>query len=345
MAGTKMSELPAHLLFDRRAGVQLVGALKPSGALHQFVDLVRDQDHSAALDLQFRANPNTGESAATLYVGLTKAIDLKVNGTGSMFCAALQPKFGPASATDWRPPVWAQWTPIETMGEVADSLLAFTKATIEDAPKSHIASEGGMQAILSNTASEDFVVIDRESQFHFPSTEIKKAVLREEGAEIAQALAAIFNRGEPWAREKSFGGELDALAMDKDGRLLIIEVKPGWETGPLGRTPGQVGLYRRLFARWTAQDPALAREVLEGMLDQRAEAGLLSRSAWGLADPIDLSPVIAVGGIVGNADVANKRMLELQAELDAAPGHWPTPAVWQFSPPDDIQKVELGKLT
>lgn len=334
------------LRFDRRVPEGLVAALEPDGALHGLVDLVRRQEPPDALDLQFRSASGRSDGSATLYVGLTKALDLKVDSRREEFQVVPQSHFGPASDEGWEKPGWTRWTPFEGMQKVASAILDFARETIAATPDTHTQTEGGMQAVLANAHRDEFALIDRESEFGFASTAAKVEFFDAVKGELDSIVAALFQQGNDWARKpKGFGGQLDALALDADGRVLIIEVKPGSATGPLSFTPAQVALYYWLFSKWVEQDEDSARHVLEGMLKQRTAAGLVDRE-WSVASPIKLVPVIAVGGEVTSPAVANERMRQIQAGLGAARGHWPEPVIWQFSGPDDIRdNVKLGSLS
>jgi hypothetical protein len=116
------------------------------------------------------------------------------------------------------------------------------------------------------------------------------------------------------ATPKRFGNELDTLAVDAAGRLLVIEVKPGSPTPALAWTPCQVAVYTRLTRAWVEQDPSYAREVVEGMLHQRGALGL-NGSAPALGSPIEIVPVIAVGLPVQNPKVAIRRFQQVQDAL------------------------------
>ena len=63
------------------------------------------------------------------------------------------------------------------------------------------------------------------------------------------------------------------LAVDHDGRVLVVEVKHGGDTAGRGWTPAQVALSLRLCQRWVQATP-WAASILKGMLDQARVIGL-----------------------------------------------------------------------
>src|SRR3954451_11238982 len=120
---------------------------------------------------------------------------------------------------------------------------------------------------LLGRGTSDFGAIDREVVINFPSQPAKAAALAGEAAGIhaAREQLALTRR---WAeKEKAFGDELDLLAVDRAGRVLVVEVKHGTDTGGVGWTPAQVALYLRLCQLWVDATP-WAGSVLNGMLDQ-----------------------------------------------------------------------------
>lgn len=55
-------------------------------------------------------------------------------------------------------------------------------------------------------------------------------------------------------------------------------------------------MYRELFERWMSQDPAKAAQTLNDTLRQRRRLGLAGGGDWPIAAPLQLVPVIGIGG-------------------------------------------------
>ena len=62
------------------------------------------------------------------------------------------------------------------------------------------------------------------------------------------------------------------LAVDDDGRLLAVEVKPANAIAGIAKSPAQVALYATLWSTWLDETDDSV-QVLQGMLDQRARLG------------------------------------------------------------------------
>ena len=74
--------------------------------------------------------------------------------------------------------------------------------------------------------------------------------------------------------EKPIGNELDFLALDSTGNILLIEYKHGGggNTAGIYKSPLQIGLYYDLFTKLNRDD--LNKAVYE-MLDQKQRIGLI----------------------------------------------------------------------
>lgn len=334
----------ARLYFNRVVPDPLIEALAPGGPFHSLVELARG--HLAlerSLDLQLRADgkaTNRTRGWATLYVGLTKALDLRFDERKG-YRIVPQGQFGRFAETQaGTSPTWASWLPLEKLAAVWADVLAFAEEVIASAAPSHTETEGWMQAALSAQTNGDFTVIDRESQFGFDSAPAR----RDHHASIKDQLAGLEIQGAWFRTIPRFGGELDALAIDDRGRLLIVEVKPGSSIPSLFWTPAQVTFYHRLFSDWVKQGQAQARIVLEQLAEQRRRIGLVGSPARPLGPHLELVPVIAVGGEVKEVEKANARMVEVWRSIAQAGISDVEPEVWQFDREGDYRKFGLGEL-
>jgi hypothetical protein len=328
-------------LFDRRVPPDIVDALAPGGPFHGLVErALRPGCDEEALDLQLRANPKSKSTGiATLYVGLTKALDLEFDGRGR---ARVKPqtKFGP------RPrPSWTAWQPREQLGRAWPAVLAWLDDVIRSRPLQKVNTEGVVQAALTRAEGQGFCVIDRESMPAFARQVAKDAAMDALRTRVQPVLETIGDLGADWTqRPTPFGNKLDALGVDAAGRVLIIEVKPGSETGALGWTPIQVAFYVWLFQSWAANEPSSAG-VLQGMLDQRCRLTLLPAGDWSVSDPPRLVPVIAVGAPVKNPKVANERMIHTAEALATVdPDLVRDLEVWRLTIEGTKDTIKLGSL-
>jgi hypothetical protein len=355
--------------FDRRVPQVLVEALAPGAPFH---DLVPAPDSPHPLDLQLRAlrpagSPEHGYPGhATLYLGHARVIDLHVDAAGRFWLRGQKGKgeFAQVHEDSWNPS-WSNPQALETLDATSRGHRGrFVANIIEAAGDSHTGKEGRLQARLTSWP-EDFVVIDREAVPSFASQELRDRYLQEALMPIRQAISTLRKTGERWTRTrevpdpaglveavsgKSFGPELDCLAIDQQGRLLIIEAKHASDTGGVGWTPCQVAVYLRLFRTWVerARDAAT---TLTGMLAQRRQLGLAPGHLPDLGNPPELVPVIAIGGDLGtSAREANDRMQRIVTELAHSGEPLAGLEVWQIYESDlntsvRLERRALGALT
>lgn len=287
---------PPRPRFDRRVPDALLDAIEPGSALGWVSAMARRPVTSEGfpLDLGLRALPGKpGAGRATLYLGTTKVLDIHVrpdglfrltgHAEGKLF-GAIDPPFDTE---------WAKWQDANMLADRSIEIGRHVAAAVDGAPSGRQV-EGRYQAAITKPQAGPFVIVDREVSLSLPGGGKKQWIedLRAPLVDVqAQLVAAC-----AWAKGAvAPGDKLDALAIDDQGRVLAIEVKPGASTRGLMWTPVQVAMYVRLLRSWIAIDEAAAAEVLEGMAAQRLALGLNGRGAPRIRLPIEVVPVIAVG--------------------------------------------------
>jgi hypothetical protein len=235
------------------------------------------------VDLQFRSNLKTGAQHASLYVGLTTVLD--VHWKPDLVRLAAHRRYHSAGFD----PTWTSWAPVSTAQARSEAVDDYLDAVIPEAAAGRAAVEGSVQAAVSSFDSGQRAMLDREVMLHFRDTSTRKSVMDSVSVDL---LRSLDNAPVPGARPKSFGGKCDLLALDSDGRLLAVEVKPkGVST--IVWAPAQAIVYARLLHLWTRNDP-LAAEIISGMISQRQELHLLaSRTPRPVPMP-EVLPVVAV---------------------------------------------------
>ena len=138
-----------------------------------------------------------------------------------------------------------------------------------------------------NADPSSWLIIDRESQIGFESQQEERRFHKRVAADYEAARAALQNQdAEKWgtpsaqkvksgSRARSFGLELDLLALGRRGELLCIELKHG-SYNPIYWVPLQAAVYRDAFA-------AVNEDVADGVSElvrQKVKLGLLPQ--WAL---------------------------------------------------------------
>ncbi|HAS08941.1 MAG TPA: hypothetical protein DCS55_00220 [Acidimicrobiaceae bacterium] len=304
------------MYYDRTVSDSLIVELKPDGAFSFLADISR-RHHWA--DLQLRSYPGKPACWATLYFGLTKIIDVhERNGSFRLKGGKHAPEaFSPdwtekRVAGDWRLP------------STQEAVVAYVRAAM-GAVDDRFSHEGAIQAMLCTRAADLFSVVDREAVVGFSNTAERDAVYSALQQPLHDAISPDPTR--KWWKPKKFGGELDVLAVDDAGRLLTIEVKPGSATDGVTWSPLQATFYARLFSAWADERGPAAVDDIKSMLDQRVDLGLTSARQRSLRSPLEVVPVVAIGG--GASPAALERMRAVQQALVASGAGRDDLEIWQ----------------
>jgi len=315
------------LSYDRHVPDELLSALEPKGWAHSLVEYGRSGQY--ALDLQLRGYATKSGHWATLYVGLTKVVDLHYRPSKG-FHLDVHPTFQ-QTKLGWQP----TWRKPQSAKELA-AAWPLVEDYLERAIPTvgvRFLNEGAVQSAISGFATQDMVVIDREATVTFSNQKEKNSITQSLAAPVLAAIEC--SNGAQWWRSAptSLGNECDALAVTKDGDLLAIEIKPARATKTIRWSPLQARHYANLFAKW-ANDDADAPAILQRMVDQRVGLGLVEEIRPRIRRPIRVRPVIAIGR--GYSKAAINGLIEVQQRLIDAGCN---------DPPLEIKSVTLaGRL-
>lgn len=303
------------IYYERKASDALMHELSVGGALHWLVELARDKH---LMDLQLRGYPHSAKKWATLYCGLTKFLDVfELKGRFTLDAGTHKHL---ESDIPWRSPL----KPAD-LKKLKRPLHAFITARMRDVGD-RFTKEGAVQAMLCTDSVDMFSVVDREAVVCFRNEAIRKAVYDQ----VRAPLLARLKRSPAGALDpKITGGELDLLAVDVQGRLLVIEVKRGDDLAGITWAPLQAAFYAGLFREWIRHaGEAAARASIAAMVWQRATLGLTNVDLRTLALPLDVVPVVAIGGTIHPE--ARKRLDPVRAALNT--GESPQIEVWNVRP-------------
>lgn len=101
---------------------------------------------------------------------------------------------------------------------------------------------------------DSMVIIDKEAVVGYTNVDEKNkifGVLQQEYKHLLDIVsidnAARYGQN---LRKKSIGNELDFLAVDSEGNIILIEFKHGYNTSGIYLSPLQIGLYYEIFSQW-----------------------------------------------------------------------------------------------
>tara|TARA_B100000315_G_C14491539_1_gene547822 strand:- start:91 stop:1071 length:981 start_codon:yes stop_codon:yes gene_type:complete len=133
---------------------------------------------------------------------------------------------------------------------------------------------------ICGNSTSDFVIIDKEVVIGYQNKTEKQKICVVKSKKYKKLLNSLskYNskRFGKNLQNKSVGNELDFLALDKKGNILLIEYKHGTNTSGIYLSPFQIGMYYDLFKKLPMND--LQNAVFE-MLSQKKKIGLIN-SDW-----------------------------------------------------------------
>jgi hypothetical protein len=257
------------MCFDRRVDPEFLALFKTDGVARSLVEYAR---HGAryAIDLNFRRNPKTDAQHATLYVGLTKVLDLH---KARSDCFYLGGHWGAAKDDGWDPN-WRTPASVADWRERWRSVESYLEKVIGPASESSN-TEGPVQAAVAYFSTEEHVIIDREIVIAIRDSATREDIKQQLREPILKALQPLKHLPK-WPPR--LGNECDLLALDRTGQLVAIEVKPKNEPS-ITWVAAQVSMYATLLDRWLKEDPS-ASEVIKGMIADRQAIGLIAPPAF-----------------------------------------------------------------
>lgn len=129
---------------------------------------------------------------------------------------------------------------------------------------------------ICGSESDDFVVIDKEAVVGYvdePEKVVLFGSIQQKYKDLYKKISRTNARsyGKNLGR-KNLGGELDFIALDKNGNILLIEFKHGTNTSGIYLSPVQIGMYHEIFSD---QKTCLKKAVIK-MFDQKQKIGLIN---------------------------------------------------------------------
>jgi hypothetical protein len=171
-----------------------------------------------------------------------------------------------------------------------------------------------LHAWLARGDHPGFAVVDRDVKIAAPKPALAAARIPRDAA-----VAALRAEGVRWA-VPPFSDRIDALAIDTDGRVLVIAARIGKDARRTGWAPAQLAMHLALARRWAEQDTVHAADVLEGQRDERLRLGLLPPSARAcvITRPLEIVPALVLMG--ETSDATARRMARVADAVEQAGG-------------------------
>lgn len=278
------------MYYNRTISDGLASLLENGGELRWLFDFVNNHK-----ELDFLIGKNNSKEWISIYRGLTRIISiLPINNTTIFIAAADKYK-------NISPNLYGQKSVNENFQNDIENLIAQIEQNSQFDRYFKNKKEGYYQNELSKlygicgSPYTDFVIIDKEAVIGYFDQAEKNILLGniQQKYKQLQREISILNpiRYGKDLGKKAIGNELDFLALDKDGNILLIEYKHGTNTSGIYLSPLQIGMYYDIFTSFPKDE--LGRAVFY-MLEQKQKIGLINPN-WKKPNCIkDIIPVLII---------------------------------------------------
>jgi hypothetical protein len=318
----------------------LLAALSEDGPLH---GAIRWRNDDLGLrDVQLRKEQKGPASWASLYVGLTSVLDIYERADKFRLRAHATHRAAAGFHDSW-----ADWQTLEQLTTQWPSVERYLEHVVKTVHPRWLDTEGQVHALIASSTHTGFSVINREASISFANQSTKNDLCEKWASTMQLALTDAGVPSQWWVAlgAKNFGTSPDFIAVDDDGRLLVIEAKPASAAAGITWGPAQVGFYAAMYAAWLAEAGTAARSTLQFELHQRRKLGLLPEGPnRSLADLPTVVPLLAIGPGVTSPE-AWGRLAAVNGALTATPKSGDAVApleVWRLAANGTPRPVDLS---
>jgi hypothetical protein len=295
------------MYYNRTLSKELSALLEKGGELRWLFDFVKNHP-----DLDFLVGKNNSKEWLSVYRGLTRIISISLSGTSMIkIDAAVKYK-------NMFPGLYSKKSSKDNFQNGLELLIAQIESNREFDRYYKNKKEGYYQNILSRKygicgcADTDFVIIDKEAVIGYLNQKEKSGLMGsiQQKYKQLQKEISLYNplRYGKDLGKKPIGNELDFLALDKEGNILLIEYKHGTNTSGIYLSPLQIGMYYDIFTNFPKKD--LESAIFE-MLAQKQKIGLINPDWPKPAFIKDIIPVLMISEFErGSANIKFDEILE-----------------------------------
>lgn len=148
---------------------------------------------------------------------------------------------------------------------------------------------------IMGTDNAEFAIIDKETVIGYNKIENKQKLfmpLQKKYKDLQTEISTFDSKrfGKDLAK-KSIGNEVDFIAVNKNGNILLIEYKHGTNTSGIYLSPLQIGLYYDIFTNYPKD---LLYASITNQLKQKQKIGLINPN-WKIPTELkDIIPVLVI---------------------------------------------------
>lgn len=262
------------MYYDRTLSGDFAQNIMENGTLRWLITYVKEHR-----DLDLHIGKNSREQWISVYRGLSRIIRVYRAMSSHTFIVDAAKKYREIS-----PELFGK----KQLSELSEAPLENIRRSIEAEGYRNIQYNNRKEGYYQNEISRkfglcsgkdsDFIIIDKEAVVGYEDEEEKSRIyrpIRQEYEELKRKLSEIDSKKYGSKRgEESIGNELDFLALNKNGDIMLIEFKHGTNTSGIYLSPLQIGLYYDFFSMPQLQS-SFSQAVTE-MLSQKQRIGLIN---------------------------------------------------------------------
>lgn len=290
------------MYYNRTLNSDFAAHFKSGGKLNWLIEFVKSED-----DLDFFIGKNNSGEWVSIYRGLTRIISISLKGTDSILVYADKKYLA------MTPSLYGIKCIEKSFNEDIKSQINIIKSNKEFHYQYDNCKEGYYQTQFSRkfgicgSHSNDFIILDKEVVLGYDNDLEREKHLTTFKNKYQDHLGKmIFNFNGKYANnlnKKRLGNELDFLALDKNGNLLLIEFKHGTNTSGIYLSPLQIGMYNDIFNSISISELETA---VFAMLKQKKELGLINPS-WTMPTRINkIIPVLVISDYSSRSSAKTK---------------------------------------
>ena len=243
------------------------------GPLHWLFEFVKSRP-----DLDFLIGKNNKGAWISVYRGLTRIMTIRPTQNAEMISIDAAPRY-----KDIAPELFGKKAITSISVGSIELIIKYLESKGKNDWYYGNEKEGYYQNELSRkfgicgNADSDFVIIDKEAVIGYKDEHEKNQLLsplQNEYKELQRIISEIDpKRYGKNLNKKSIGNELDFLALNKEGDVLLIEYKHGTNTSGIYLSPLQIGLYFQLFS---GLPQTFLQNAITEMFEQKKRMGLIN---------------------------------------------------------------------
>lgn len=276
------------LIYDRTLTEDFSRLLEPGGDLRWLFEYVKIKE-----DLDFQIGKHKKRQWISIYRGLSRILKITKSGKDLKLEAAKAYK-----------EIFPELYGIRSVNSNFQKQLDYVSDQVEKRRKFDRYYNNHKEGFYQNKFSrrfgicgkpdDSFVIIDKEAVIGYEDNNDKKAILEEFKLKYRKLYSELLKiHGRNFGQnleEKTIGNELDFVALDRGGRILIVEYKHGSNTAGIYLSPIQIAAYFELFSRIHMEE--LSKSIYK-MLEQKQRIGLINQN-WSKPVIREMYPVIVI---------------------------------------------------